>query len=733
MNETQKYEANRAFRRFSPFIRNYIYQHGWDELRQVQIQSANHIFYDDCNLLISSETASGKTEAAFFPVLSLMEEEGPENLQVLYISPLKSLINDQYSRMDEMLRESGLPVYRWHGDVSQSHKERFLKNPKGLLQITPESLESILCRRTQDVTRIFGNLKFVIIDEIHALMGTDRGNQILCQLQRISRLISYQPRRIALSATIGRIHEAAEWLSGGTARSTNVVEIRNDHTAWRLGLEHFFQSETKNGEADSASEMIYDATKKDKCVVFSNSREETETITATLRQIAKKRKEEDRFYIHHGNLSAAIRESAESALKNDESAITACATATLELGIDIGRLKRIINQGAPHSVSAFLQRLGRSGRRGNAPEMLIVFREEEALPNAPLYQIIPWDLLQAIAIIELYRTEHWIEPAISKPMPGSLLFHQTLSTLAGKGSSTPQQLAKEVLSLAPFSNFSKEEYRDLLIHLLKTDVLQKTDENELVTGLKGEKLLSGFKFYAVFKDSEDFTVRCGSDEIGTISSTPPIGEHFALAGKVWEVEEVDVSRRLVYVRLVEGKMKISWPGDRGMIHTRILEKMKEVLSSNESYPYLMKGAANRLEQARNLAKRTGVLSHNILSLGGNSFVLFPWLGTRSFDALKRLIQLKLAPELGLFDVQSGYSYYITFKSDKATPQNVIQSLAKWTQSTPLTLNDLTVKTEYPVTDKYDAYLPHDLLLNCYANNRLDLTEVKERVLSFVEK
>ena len=213
-------DANLVFSKFSPFIRNYIYRSDWTELRQVQIEAAKLIFQDECNLLISSQTASGKTEAAFFPILSMMEKEGAENFQVLYISPLKSLINDQYSRMEELLSESRLPVFRWHGDVSQNKKQAFLKNPSGIIQITPESLESMLCRRANDVPRLLGNLRFVIIDEIHALMGSDRGYQILCQLQRISKLISFEPRRIGLSATIGSPKEALGWLSGGSSRRT---------------------------------------------------------------------------------------------------------------------------------------------------------------------------------------------------------------------------------------------------------------------------------------------------------------------------------------------------------------------------------------------------------------------------------------------------------------------------------------------------------------------------------
>lgn len=726
MRSEMNLSANRIFSRFSPFIRDYIYQSGWDELRRVQIDAAEKIFFSDDNLLISSETASGKTEAALFPILTLMEDESPEQFQVLYISPLKALINDQYSRMETLLKESNLPVYRWHGDVAQSQKAAYLKNPRGLLQITPESLESLICRRNYDISRIFSNLKFVIIDEVHWLMGTDRGNQILCQLQRIARLISYTPRRIALSATIGGSESAAAWLGGGSGRETSVIHIPAKDLSWKLGLEHFLlDKESLSKPILPPDEFIYRATRGDSCVVFSNSREETEEICSTLRQIAKRKNEEDRFYIHHGNLSASIREETESALKSEEKRITACATVTLELGIDIGRLRRIINQGAPASVSGFLQRLGRSGRRGLPPEMLMVFREEEATPLSPLFQQIPWELIQAIAICNLYLNERWLEPAENKPKPASLLFHQTLSILSAKGALTPKALAQEVLSLSPFTSFSKEEYKELLIHMLRQDFIEKTDENELIVGLRGEKLTNSFKFFAVFKDSEDFSVHCGSEEIGTVSTAPPVGERFALAGRVWEVEEIDAARRLIYCKKVDGKMKISWPGDAGIIHTRIFQEMRHVLSDSTVYPYLLPGASQRLEAARTLAKKTGLCEKVILSLGGNSFVLFPWLGTKAFQTLKRLLQQKIGPELGLFDIQSGGGYYLTFKSDISRPEDVLCALKMHLSQSKIEEKDLVVKTEYPVSDKFDANLPQSLLLQSFAENRLCLDEVKK--------
>ena len=395
-------EADKIFSQFPAFIQEFIYAHGWSNLRPIQLEAARTILTSDHDLLLTSSTASGKTEAAFFPILAKLWHEPVDGVSVLYIAPLKSLINDQFGRMSELLDESGIRVTHWHGDVARSQKKKLLEKPEGILQITPESLEAMLINRPNDIARLFGQLQFVVLDEIHTLTGSDRGNQILCQLARIERTIGRSPRRVGLSATLGNPALAAAWLSAGTGRETDIPRFPEEKTHWRLGLEHFYignpaldqtKSATEAGQdlavLDAGYEYVYDCVKDRKSLVFSNSREETEYVCATLRQIARQRHEHDVFLIHHGNLSASLREEAELKMKNEDEMAVTCATVTMELGIDIGRLSRVLQMGSPHSVSSFLQRLGRSGRRGQPPEMMMVFREEEALPNAPLPQLIP--------------------------------------------------------------------------------------------------------------------------------------------------------------------------------------------------------------------------------------------------------------------------------------------------------------------------------------------------------
>jgi len=732
-----------VFERFPEYIREYIYQHSWDSLREIQVLAAESLFNTQNNLLLTSSTASGKTEAAFFPILSMLEGNLPDSIAVLYIAPLKSLINDQFGRIEELLDISGIPVTHWHGDVAQSHKKKLLQKPRGILQITPESLESMLMNRSNDLVRLFSGLDFVIIDEIHTLTGSDRGNQIICQLCRLGRLIGHHPRRIGLSATVGDTELAASWLGAGSNRDTDVPITTPEKLRWRLGVEHFYiqndnhlqtdkanksvEKQPARAQIDAGYEYMYDCVRDKKSLVFSNSREETEYVTATLRQIAKNRGDKDIFLIHHGNLSASIREEAEQKMKDEEIHAVTCATVTMELGIDIGKLERVVQNSSPNSVSSLLQRLGRSGRRGQPPEMMLVFREENPLPNTPLPQLLPWDLLRAIAIIQLYIEERFIEPPRIKKLPYSLVFHQTLSILASCGELTPRALADRVLSLPPFFGISKEDYKSLIISMIENDYIEVTEEKGLIIGLAGERLISSFKFYAVFKDSEDYTVRHESEEIGTITTPPPVGDRFALAGRVWEVEELDVSRKLIYVKPVEGKMEVSWPGDYGEIHTKILQRMRKVLEENTVYPYLKPNAVHRLEVARHLARNTGMLNHSIVHLGGYSWCIFPWLGTRAFRTLRKFIASH-ALEYRISAIEHEACAYITFKMEKGNDYALAKGLAETVAKKGIDALSLVRASENPVFDKYDEYIPNMLLQKAYAADKLFPEEAAERII-----
>ena len=215
-----------AFERYAPFIQEYIYRKKWTDLREVQVEACEAILDTDKHVIIASGTASGKTEAAFFPILTLLDQQPSDSIGVMYIGPLKALINDQFERLNDLLEEVDIPVWSWHGDISQSHKKKALKTAQGVLQITPESLEALIMKHPGDASRLFSDLRFIIIDEIHALMGEDRGLQVLCLINRLEKLTNCTPRRVGLSATLNDYGPAMEYLSAGSEVSSLAVGIQ---------------------------------------------------------------------------------------------------------------------------------------------------------------------------------------------------------------------------------------------------------------------------------------------------------------------------------------------------------------------------------------------------------------------------------------------------------------------------------------------------------------------------
>ena len=739
----------RAFDRYAPFVQEYIYRNHWENLRSIQVAAADAIFNTDENVLLTASTASGKTEAAFFPIITLFSEDMPSSVGCIYIGPLKALINDQFSRLNDLCAEADIPVWHWHGDVAQSHKAKLMKHPSGILQITPESLEALLLHNHAAIAKLFGDLRFVVIDEVHSLLRGDRGGQTLCLIERLSRIAGVNPRRIGLSATIGDPEGTGEFLSLGTGRKTIIPKIDAKGSKWRLSMEHFYVKDAQAAEdkqipgalpvleektddapanADPGIGYIFEHTRGKKCLVFVNSREECEMVTTTLRHYCELNHEPDRFLVHHGNLSASYRETAEGIMKDDSQYMTTVTTATLELGIDIGRLERAFQIDAPWTVSSFLQRMGRTGRRELPPEMWFVIREDEPEVRAMLPTTIPWKLLQGIALVQLYLEERWVEPPRLDRLPFSLLYHQTMSTLASCGEMSPRALADRVLRLHYFHRITQEDYRVLLRHLIATDHIQQTEQGGLIVGLAGERVINSFKFYGVFQESEEYTVRSESQELGTVVSPPPVGEKLAIAGHVWQVLDVDHKRRLIYCRQVKGSVPAYFGQCPGDLHTKILTRMRRVLQEDRQYPYLMKNAVARLEQARFTAAHSGAADKTLINLGGNMWCLLPWVGTYTFLTMERFLKIKCADRLGLRNLDSARPFFIQFtmKADEATFFRVLaEEIRK-----PIDPMELVYPKELPLFDKYDEYLPEELVKKGFALGVLDVDGLREKVLSW---
>ncbi len=710
-----------TFSRLAPFIKEYIFRSGWHGLKAVQEQAINVILDTEDNLLLSCGTSTGKTEAAFFPILTEIQKTSANGTAVLYIAPLKALINDQFDRISQLCKTAGINVFHRHGDVSGNNKEKFLQTPSGILQTTPESLEGLLVCRASEINTLFSSLRYIVIDELHSLFENDRGAQTLCQIARIMRIAKVNPRIVGLSATIGNTQAVCKMLSSCNGRNTVCPKFNSEKKQVSLMFEYF--ENQKNGE-----EFIYQAVKNKNSVVFSNSRDETEKITSSLRKIAENRRNNINIYIHHGNISAPLRRQAEEALKKPSQHTVVCSTSTLELGIDIGQLERVVSVGTPNTVSGFLQRMGRSGRRGGTPEMLSVFWNEEKSYSD--YNSLPFSLLQAIAIVELYKRERFVEPPVNKKYPFSLLCHQTLSELASSGIGLMlPELARNVLSLPPFADISKDDYKLILSFLYKNGQIEKTDDGRIIVGLKAEKNVASYRFFSVFKEEISYTVKSANGaQIGTIPQVVFPGEKFTLAGRGWVCLKLDDKARVIYAQSSDGKISFNSRGSFFGINNKIAEYTAKILSENEIYPYLGVGAAKKLAEARKYAEQTEILNYPIHYVGNDLWTFFPWLGSNAMNTLCRCIK-KYTDGILTSETTVENPYVLSFKMEKENLSEFKRIMRESLCSNSFNATELIEKNESCFTEKYDYLVPKQLLQKAYATDKTDINSVKKIIES----
>ncbi len=712
-----------AFERYAPFIQEYIrYRTNWSELKEVQVEACEAIMDTENHVIIASGTASGKTEAAFFPILTLLERHPSNSVGIMYIGPLKALINDQFQRLNKLLENREIPVWPWHGDVSHSVKKKALKMSQGIVQITPESLEALIMRHPGDAYRLFSDLRFIVIDEIHALMGTDRGLQVLCQIARLEKLTGCTPRRIGLSATLNDYQSAKLFLSSGSHLNVETVGTKIQRRKISIGIQSFIipkDDKKADEELSRYYSFLYDICHREKCIIFTNSRANSEEIIMNMKAIAKHRKEPDIFYVHHGSISASLRREAEYALKQHTGPTVTAATLTLELGIDIGDLDSTIQIGAPYTCSSFVQRMGRSGRHtGKSRMMFVNLHEAKETKSVSPFDMLPWDLLRSIAVVQLYSEEHWVEPFEKKKKPFSLLAHQTLSTLMARGELHATELARNVLSLPAFRDtILLDEYRDLLRYMLQKDYLERMENGGIIVGLKGEKFTNHYSFYAVFQDEQTYRVMSKEKEIGSLTYCPAPNEVFILAGRAWIVLAIDTPHKIIYVNQTRNSRIPSWTGGGGDVHEKVVQRMKRILHEDTVYSYLQPDSAKLLSEARVLAKTYGLLENTILPGGENTFYICPWTGTKELRTIGELFSFGLKNSFSIFSVaQSHYHLSMTSALDM---QEIITGCGeiKIDHTDP---GIVLSESQTPRIDKYDFMVPEHLLRKAFLYNQMDV-------------
>lgn len=558
-----------SFELLSEPIRKYIRDKRWESLRPIQIAAIDKILSSNENYILASRTASGKTEAAFLPILSKLNlnEQG---VQVLYISPLIALINDQFYRIEELCKYLDVEVTKWHGEASKSLKEKLIKNPKGIVLITPESLEAMFINAPYNVKGLFSSLKYVVIDEIHSFIGTDRGVQLKSILSRLQQINLSKFSVVGLSATIGDYNEAKKI----TGDETN-TKVLLDRTAKELESRFkYFESETAELPIELFKDL-YAETKDHKVLIFPNSRGRAEEIAVKLKKISEKLKGHQFYFSHHSSIDKELREYVEFFAKNNQrNNFCISCTSTLELGIDIGTVDEVVQVDATHSVASLIQRVGRSGRREGEKSELI------------LYATNKWSFLQSFACWLLYK-EEFIEPFHSSEKPYDILLHQILSIVKELSGCKKEDLLKRIQINFAFSNISVAETQEIIEHLIKTDLLELI-QGELIIGIDGEKIVNSREFYSVFKSEPNFKVVNAGKAIGEIPFSPQIrvDENILLAARIWKMVDIDFKANKIEVIPTKDGKKPLFFGTDGIIHPKVRERMLQVLFETNEFQEL---------------------------------------------------------------------------------------------------------------------------------------------------
>ncbi|WP_216688234.1 DEAD/DEAH box helicase [Hymenobacter siberiensis] len=560
-----------AFHLLAEPIRRYVRDQRWEELRPIQAAAIQHILADDDNYILASRTASGKTEAAFLPILSKVDFRQP-GVRVLYVSPLIALINDQFQRVETLCQYLDVPVTKWHGEASRTEKKKLLDQPAGILLITPESLEAMFVHAPRSVKTLFSQLDYVVIDEIHSFLGTDRGLQLQSLLARLRRAGRARFAVVGLSATIGDYAEAKRF-TGEAARTKVLLDRagKEMHTQFR-----YFPADRSGADLPlDLLKDLYKQTSRSKALIFPNTRGLAEVVAVKLRLISDRVHGHANYFSHHSSVHKEVREYVEHFAKhNQRQPFCIACTSTLELGIDIGSVDKVVQIDAAQSVASLIQRVGRSGRRDGAASELL------------LYATNPWSLVQSLACWLLYQ-DGFVEPLRAARHPYDLLLHQALSIVKERAGIGRAALLKELLANTAFTEIAPAAANEILDELLRIDWLEALG-GELIIGVEGEFTVNSREFFSVFKTEPVFKVVHAGKTVGEIPYSLQVQEqeNLFLAARTWKITGIDgATKRIEVVPARDGKRPI-FSGGGGTVHPRIREKMLEILVSPDDYPEL---------------------------------------------------------------------------------------------------------------------------------------------------
>lgn len=668
-----------AYHRLHPKIRRWIRDQGWDELREIQARTIMEVLDSDRDILIAATTAAGKTEAAFLPILTMIANRQASGFSVLYVSPLKALINDQFRRLEELCESMEIPVVKWHGDAPQAEKKKAMSKPYGVALITPESIEALFVRRPADAKRLLSAADFIVVDELHSFLQGPRGLHVASLLRRIDAMAARPARRVGLSATIGDLRQARAWLRPTDPDRVSELLAKSDAPELRLQVrgyveppdlddpDHAERGTGAEGGIGSANDLphrialdwiadhLFETLRGENNLVFGGSRRTVESTADRLRRRSEKMNVPNEFYPHHGSLSKVLREELEDRLKDGKLPTTAVCTSTLELGVDIGSVKSVAQIGAPRSLASLRQRLGRTGRRRGTPSVLRIYLREPNIDwkSGILDRLRP-NTIRSVAVVRLLL-QGFVEEAGSSPEIASTLIHQILSVIVERGGIRPKPLYDLLCGPGPFESIATADFAGLLRHLGSPEVrfVEQAEDGTLMLGQEGEKTAQSRNFFAVFESGEEWRLTVGGRTLGTLPITYPVHKDglVVFAGQRWVVLDLDEQTMTLLVAPHPGGVVPRFePAAGEPAHDRLIAEMRSVYLANDVPPYLDEKAKVLLSEGREMFRSLD-LGHRWLVPEDRDMHVFLWRGSQAtavFSAALAMAGLKSGvQELGV--------------------------------------------------------------------------------------
>lgn len=709
-----------------------LWELGWKGLRETQMRALPLILNTQDDVVISAATAAGKTEAAFLPLLTRLWQGAPTTAGslesgsslrpprgvILYVAPVKALINDQVERLQLVCEPMDIPVYPWHGDVGQSSRKRFFADPRGVMLITPESLEALLFKRGAHLRQFFAGLQAVVVDELHVFIGNVRGRQLQSLLHRLEAQLGRRVQRIGLSATLGDMGLASDFLRPRHGDAVHIVAAPGEKRSLQLAVKAILQPRTATQTTQdphwTIADDLFERLRGANYLVFPAGVGLVEFYADALRKRCEAAGLPVTYFPHHGRIAKSEREETESEFKRGNLPVSAICTTTLEMGIDIGAIKGVVQIGAPQTVASLCQRIGRAGRREGDVAVLWQYCIADTLsPSASCIASLHQDLIQAVAVIELFLAK-WYEPPSADALDYSTLIQQVLSLIGERHGTTAAQAYTLLCKTGPFKGVSETKFIALIRAMAAKDLVMQDANKLLLHGARGEKMVNHFTFYAAFPDSQEYRLRHAGKELGTLPLpyTSARDDVITFTGRRWRIEDIDHEKRQVEMA-VSGLGKLPRTGGNGMpVHQRVRQQMRKILAESGQPAWLDAAAKSLLRDAQRQYLELN-LSAQSYAVEGTTVYLFLW---ESDQVQKAVVALLIGQ--GLTAQNFGMGVQVTH----TTLALVIEALTR-IAAQPCPLPEKIIQRKHVEgAEKWDWVLPDDLFLSSYASRALALEE-----------